>query len=470
VKIVPPDGWKPPFYVDEESTAKFTTWQQAIHGLVLGEPFTTGKEHTVSSYRKYAALFSKKWNATHHPGCDADLAQLEEDYWRIVDEQQPPVAVQYAKNINTCPGLQDWSGFPSARPAASGMTPDGKLCDPTFYRRTGWNLNVMPKATRCMLKHVTDSISGVTSPWLYFGSLFSTFCWHTEDHFFSSINYHHRGEPKQWYAVPASHAEAFEQAIINHGGSIGSLHQITQQCNPRNLIASSVPVYRLTQHSGEFIVSWPKGFHMGFSYGWNCTEAVNFATADWLGYGAEAAHKYRLLNEKLLSGAIGDAAPKESVLSFERVLFTAADHAGEYSSADRSLLLNEIRKVVALERKQRSCVPADVKTRVVRHTVAGQRQLITGSLRDYDEKRECWVCKHPCFLSAIICTCSITRVVCPDHHDRLCECASKNKLLLMWETDDAMQNTIDKLERFDNAQLTNMSPAAAVMIDLTDDD
>ena len=127
-----------------------------------------------------------------------------------------------------------------------------------------------------------------------------------------------------------------------------------------------------------------------------------------------------------------------------------------------SLCSSEIRKVVALERKQRSCVPADVKTRVVRHTVAGQRQLITGSLRDYDEKRECWVCKHPCFLSAIICTCSITRVVCPDHHDRLCECASKNKLLLMWETDDAMQNTIDKLERFDNAQLTNMSPAAAV--------
>lgn len=43
---------------------------------------------------------------------------------------------------------------------------------------------------------------------------------------------------------------------------------------------SQVPVCRLEQHPGEFVVTFPKAYHGGFSYGFNCAEAGNFSVRD----------------------------------------------------------------------------------------------------------------------------------------------------------------------------------------------
>ncbi|KAF3577003.1 hypothetical protein DY000_02028598 [Brassica cretica] len=49
-----------------------------------------------------------------------------------------------------------------------------------------------------------------------------------------------------------------------------------------------MPVYKAVQRPGEFIVTFPMAYHAGFSHGFNCGEAVNFAMGDWFPFGAIA--------------------------------------------------------------------------------------------------------------------------------------------------------------------------------------
>jgi JmjC domain, hydroxylase len=53
-----------------------------------------------------------------------------------------------------------------------------------------------------------------------------------------------------------------------------------------------VRVVHTVQEPGEFIVTFPKAYHGGFSHGWNAAEAVNFAVLDWLPFGLEAVRRY----------------------------------------------------------------------------------------------------------------------------------------------------------------------------------
>lgn len=73
------------------------------------------------------------------------------------------------------------------------------------------------------------------------------------------------------------------------------------------LFLVGVKVFRAVQQPGEFIVTFPRSYHGGFSNGFNFGEAVNFATSDWWPYGGESIDRYRrlgrepmLLHEQLL--------------------------------------------------------------------------------------------------------------------------------------------------------------------------
>ena len=56
---------------------------------------------------------------------------------------------------------------------------------------------------------------------------------------------------------------------------------------------AGVPVSRAVQRPGEFVVTFPRAYHAGFSHGFSIGEAVNFATGDWFLFGAECCERYR---------------------------------------------------------------------------------------------------------------------------------------------------------------------------------
>lgn len=46
-----------------------------------------------------------------------------------------------------------------------------------------------------------------------------------------------------------------------------------------------ISVNRLVHNEGEFVITFPYGYHSGYNLGYNCAESVNFATDSWLDYG-----------------------------------------------------------------------------------------------------------------------------------------------------------------------------------------
>ena len=57
-----------------------------------------------------------------------------------------------------------------------------------------------------------------------------------------------------------------------------------------------VKVRRVVQAPGEYVITFPRAYHGGFSNGFCVGEAVNFSIGDWFPFGLEAAQRYRRLS------------------------------------------------------------------------------------------------------------------------------------------------------------------------------
>lgn len=73
-------------------------------------------------------------------------------------------------------------------------------------------------------------------------------------------------------------------------------------------------MHRVVQHSGEFVLTFPRAYHSGFSCGFNCAEAVNLAPIDWLQHGQSAVELYSKQHRK-------------TSLSHDKLLFESAREA-----------------------------------------------------------------------------------------------------------------------------------------------
>jgi len=502
-KIVPPKGWNPPFALDVDSPKKFQTKDQSIHRLQEGISFGDGMEYTVKEYQKMSSGWSKEWKNQHYsdpnepnqgdsdpsvvpstPGSTCENQEpsakqssepenkeklggggensprpkmtpenLEKDYWDIVETQRYDIDVDYGNDVDT----SEWgSGFPISERGRSVTSPnfqadpsDEELPEPSFgteeyYKETYWNLNNIPNSKNSVLRHLKVGINGINVPWLYFGCLFSTFCWHNEDNYMYSINYHHKGAPKQWYGVPGTKQDAdgvervFKSYLSMKMRDVPDLlHHITTSFSPRLLDREGVRVCKLLQQAGEFIVTFPRAFHGGFSLGPNCGEAVNFALQDWIPHAVDANERYRTF-------------ARPSVFSHDRLVYTMAHHINELRTKEIcNSLAKELRRLMKEELLLRQkLINAGVRdvSKVVDLPPNRLDQLDEESA-DYDDKRLCHSCKHICFFSAVCCECSDSKVSCLRHSHYMCRCSINRKYILIWTPESEMKETISRVEK-----------------------
>ncbi|XP_062950910.1 lysine-specific demethylase 4D, partial [Cynocephalus volans] len=259
-KVIPPKEWKARQNYDGINDILIASpLQQVVSGRagVFTQYHKKKKAMTVGDYRHLAN--SEKYQTPPH----LNFEDLERKYWKNRLSNSPI----YGADIS------------------------GSLFDENTKQ---WNLGHLGTIQDLLEQECGVVIEGVNTPYLYFGMWKATFAWHTEDMDLYSINYLHFGEPKTWYAVPPEHGQRLERLAgeLFLGSSRGCeafLRHKVALISPTVLRKNGIPCNRMTQEAGEFMVTFPYGYHAGFNHGFNCAEAINFATPRWVDYGKAAS-------------------------------------------------------------------------------------------------------------------------------------------------------------------------------------
>ena len=210
-----------------------------------------------------------------------------------------------------------------------------------------WNVAQLDTLLDFINENEGIRIAGVTNPYLYFGMWRATFPWHVEgirgpltfkehdEHFllFSqnleefqlnpnlvvspsysffhkiftkfqivsflatdmdlySINYIHHGEPKTWYAIAPEDGKRFEHFAASLFAEQNKrceawLRHKTSLINPQLIRQNGIKVRKMIHKAGEFMITFPFGYHSGFNHGFNVAESTNFATPRWVKLGID---------------------------------------------------------------------------------------------------------------------------------------------------------------------------------------
>ncbi|XP_047685279.1 lysine-specific demethylase 4C isoform X7 [Prionailurus viverrinus] len=258
-KVIPPREWKPrQCYDDIDNLLIPAPIQQMVTGQsgLFTQYNIQKKAMTVKEFRQLAN--SGKYCTPRY----LDYEDLERKYWKNLTF----VAPIYGADIN------------------------GSIYDEGVDE---WNIARLNTVLDVVEEECGISIEGVNTPYLYFGMWKTTFAWHTEDMDLYSINYLHFGEPKSWYAIPPEHGKRLERLAqgffpsSSQGCDAFLRHKMTL-ISPSVLKKYGIPFDKITQEAGEFMITFPYGYHAGFNHGFNCAESTNFATVRWIDYGKVA--------------------------------------------------------------------------------------------------------------------------------------------------------------------------------------
>jgi [histone H3]-trimethyl-L-lysine4 demethylase len=333
--------------------------------------------------------------------------EVEEEFWRILGSPHESVVVEYGADLHT---LELGSGFPSSKKikqTTSNMTSKNY----EEYLKSSWNLNNLPQSNKSVLSQMNVDISGMKIPWAYVGMCFSCFCWHVEDHWSYSINYLHFGEAKTWYGVSGGDAEKFEDAMKEQANELFKsspdlLHHLNTIMNPYLLKQKGVPIHKIHQSAGEFVITFPRAYHAGFNQGFNFAEAVNFCPADWMPIGRTAIESYKLVK-------------RHSVFSHDELVFKLANNSNCLDLKMASVIFKELETIINLEKKDRKVlVDRGVK----------KSRLVNFEIMP-DDERTCCYCNTTCFVSAVTCSCEPNKLACLCHFSFLCSNNNENNNL-----------------------------------------
>jgi len=260
-KIIPPKEWK----------ARLSSYDD-VDNFKIPSPIT---QHTIGNKGLYSQCnmvstsmnvgqFRKMCNsARYSPPAFEDYDSAHREYWRSF-HRPPPI---YGADIS------------------------GSLFD---KRQNVWNVAKLGSILDLVEENSGIKIEGVNTSYLYFGMWRSTFSWHTEDMDLHSINYLHFGAPKFWYAVPPEHGKRLEQLIENffpqmHGRCKAFIRHKQTIVSPKLLEKHGIPYDKVVQEAGDFMITFPYGYHCGYNLGFNCAESTNFANERWISYGKAAS-------------------------------------------------------------------------------------------------------------------------------------------------------------------------------------
>ncbi|EHY54468.1 DNA damage-responsive transcriptional repressor RPH1 [Exophiala dermatitidis] len=187
-----------------------------------------------------------------------------------------------------CDELEDkyWKSLNFSNPMYGADMPGSLFDDDTKE----WNVAKLPN----LLDLLGAPIPGVNTAYLYLGMWRATFAWHLEDVDLYSINYIHFGAPKQWYSISQKDAPKFEAAMRSLWPTDAKncdqfLRHKTYLVSPSILKSKfGVQVNKVVHREGQFVITFPIGYHSGYNLGYNCAESVNFAIDNWLQYGKTA--------------------------------------------------------------------------------------------------------------------------------------------------------------------------------------
>ncbi|XP_006788157.1 protein Jumonji [Neolamprologus brichardi] len=314
---------------------------------------------------------------------EPSAAEVEQEYWRIVEQRDCHVAVHCGKVDTSTHG----SGFPTGK------------SEP--FSKHGWNLNVLPNNSGSILRHL-GAVPGVTIPWLNIGMVFSTSCWSRDQNRLPYIDYLHTGADCIWYSIPAEEKAKLNKVVhtlLQANGTPGlEMLEKNIMISPEVLCREGIKVYRTVQRSGQFVVCFPGAFVSKVCCGYSVSETVHFATPHWMNLGYQAAKdlKCRCI-----------AKP----FSMEKLLYQIATAESKRDNGllltTISTLLKDLRNIEMRQRQELYKAGLLSSARYGTHDgslgpIEGRKKPRGKWLTLESSERRCQICQHLCYLSMVV--------------------------------------------------------------------